>query len=384
MDASQAGVGSQIFDAILKGTGVKDTSKRVAEVFALNGQITRPGNEKAAEATKAAQTATEESIALLTGPTGRKRTDDDIAKLTSDDGKSMLLGVLNKQIAAGRETAKAYGKTEDAAAMKDIQIQGTPEEQGRALQGMMKTLKHAGYESADEAKQDLENLRAKEKKQGAPLEGVEGERLRALNTLSPIITNQKGFDVMKKGKFDLRSLAAAAPAAHADRLAHYELEQTKDSLINNAGQQLEQIAKKTPLTAADKEEQANLNQTLSQYRDKKTGKVDYKRMYDEYQHKSGYFEKLDDKKRKSLDEGSFGTKMQSVTKLMEQEQDKLAASGAAKEDPLKTMGASVDALKESVDKLNTEISAGGGMAAAITTLANNLSTMLNTPAPVRY
>jgi hypothetical protein len=60
--------------------------------------------------------------------------------------------------------------------------------------------------------------------------------------------------------------------------------------------------------------------------------------------------------------------------MIEQEQDKLAASGGAAGDSSKAMGASVDALKESVDKLNDELSVGGGIAKAIQDLATAMAT----------
>lgn len=377
MDASHAGVKSQIFDAILKGNGLKDTAQKVSEVFAITKPMADSKDPNVLKTTQEAQKATEESIALLTGPGGRKKTDDEIAKEKSASGGSAVMEILNKQISAGREAAKVYGKTEDAAELKDLAIGGTPEDQGKAIQEAMKTIKNTDYASAEEASEDLKKLREKERS-GKPLEALEKERLHALNLLGSTVTNEKGFSVMKQGKFSLRSLMAASPAAHADRLAKYELEKSKEGLVRNAGEQLEQISKNTPITREGQAEQATLKETLNQYRDKKTGKVDYKKMYDEYQHKSGYFKSLSEDKMKSLNEGQFGTKMQGVTKLLEQEQDRIAAAGGPSGgDPAKAMGASVDALKESVDKLNESVSTGGAIGSAIANLATQLATLLN-------
>lgn len=377
MDASQAGVKSQIFDAILKGNGLKDTAQKVAEVFAVTKPMATSQDPNVLKTTQEAQKATEESMALLTGPGGKKKTDDELAKQKSASGGSAVMEILNKQISAGREAAKVYGKNEDAAELKDLKIVGSAEDQGKAIQEALKTIKNTDYASAEEASEDLKKLREKERS-GKPLEALEKERLQALNLLGSTVTNEKGFSVMKQGKFSLRSLMAASPAAHADRLAKYELEKSKEGLVQNAGEQLELIAKQTPITREGQTEQATLKETLNQYRDKKTGKVDYKKMYDEYQHKSGYFKSLSEDKMRSLNEGQFGTKMQGVTNLLEKEQDRIAAAGGPSAgDPSKAMGASMDSLKESIEKLNESVATGGAMASAITNLATQLATLLN-------
>jgi hypothetical protein len=371
MDASHAGLTSQIFDALMKGGSVKDKAQRVSEVFAVTKKIA--GSDKASKANQKAQEATVRAIDLLTGPDGRKLTDEDILKKTNAEGGLEVVDILNKQIAAGREAAMAYGDTATAESMRDIDLSHLPTNEARAaaLQTSLSTIKNTAYSSAQEASEDLKNLKEKARS-GQTLSDPEQARLSALTMLGSTVTNERGLAELKKGKFSVRALMAATPAAQADRVAHYELEESKKGIIQNVGQQLEQIAGRTPITDSEKSDQANLKEVLGRYRGR-DGKVDYKRMYDEYQHKTGYFGGLSEDKMKALNEGQFGIKMQSVTKMIEQEQDKLAASGGAAGDPSKAMGASVDALKESVDKLNDELSAGGGIAKAISGLAAQIA-----------
>jgi hypothetical protein len=382
LDARHAGLTSQVFDATMKGTSVQDALAQYSKIYAVSGGMSTETKAKMEEAQKAGGNLLE----MMTGPDGRKRTDQDLLNLRSESGGSLIIESLNKKIEASRAQALESGDTASAKLLKNIPIAdgATPEQQGEVFQQAMSTLKNRGYDNAEEARADLKNLqeRADRGEQLAP----EMQQLKqALEYTQPILASNEGFGKFQKSGYSTRGFVAAFDYAHAERATKQELDSKKNELIDkDLSSQLTELATGTAVSSEAVTQQKDVQEIFSKYRGS-DGQVDFRKMYEEYHNrdKGGAFAEMAGTaegrvKLERLEQGGFGQKMAGLSNTMEDWQKKaMEQGGAAGPAGMGDVTGAMGGLKESMDQLKNQLSPLSEISGAISGLANSLSTLLS-------